>query len=165
MAIVFHCEHCGKRIEAPDNTGGKWGKCPACHNKVYIPGTDKADDLKLAPIDEKELARKRELMAETYMLSQEILREGGEPNPSEAASAAALGEKDLTKNIILFLRQMANGELEEAEQTAEVVASQPAKAIEILDRIALSEMPEPDLADIPPQVLSGFIRKLRAKIG
>jgi DNA-directed RNA polymerase subunit RPC12/RpoP len=37
MAITFHCGHCGKKIEAPDSAGGKWGKCPSCHNKVYVP--------------------------------------------------------------------------------------------------------------------------------
>ena len=35
----------------------------------------------------------------------------------------------------------------------------------IIDRIALSEIPEQELADIPPQVLAGTIRTLREKIG
>ena len=38
------------------------------------------------------------------------------------------------------------------------------KAREILDRIATSEMPEPELADVPQQVLSGLVRGLRARI-
>ena len=38
------------------------------------------------------------------------------------------------------------------------------EAVDILDTIAVSEMPEPELADVPPQVLSGLIRNLRARI-
>ena len=52
MGISFHCEHCGKKIEAPDAAGGKWGKCPGCHNKVYVPAnkpTQPDDELRLAP--------------------------------------------------------------------------------------------------------------------
>ena len=63
MGISFHCEHCGKKIEAPDTAGGKWGKCPACHNKVYVPANNPPDDeLRLAPIDTEE-ERKRKKMA------------------------------------------------------------------------------------------------------
>ncbi|MHC4658446.1 MAG: hypothetical protein ACYS83_04615 [Planctomycetota bacterium] len=36
MPITFHCEHCGKKIEAQDSAGGKWGKCPACHNSRIL---------------------------------------------------------------------------------------------------------------------------------
>ena len=75
MAITFHCEHCGKKIEAPDNAGGKWGKCPACHNKVYVPSSDAGEELKLAPIDATDLAEQSRLMAETRRIEQEILSE------------------------------------------------------------------------------------------
>ena len=40
MTISFHCAHCGKKMEAPDDAGGKWGKCPRCHNKLYVPSAD-----------------------------------------------------------------------------------------------------------------------------
>ncbi|MHC4752575.1 MAG: hypothetical protein ACYTFW_22230 [Planctomycetota bacterium] len=52
MAIIFHCDHCGKKIEAADTAGGKWGKCPACHNKLYVPRPDSGEELKLAPLNE-----------------------------------------------------------------------------------------------------------------
>ena len=61
MAIVFHCEHCGKKIEAADDAGGKRGTCPVCHNKLYVPSRDVGDELKLAPVDETELEREKRL--------------------------------------------------------------------------------------------------------
>ena len=167
MAITFHCEHCGKKIEAADTAGGKWGKCPSCHNKLYVPSMDTGEELKLAPINETDLEREHRLMLETHMLTQDILKERDIPDGPAPPSGAVydMGDKELTQNIILYLRQMLNGELDEAERTAALIAPFGHRAVTIIDRIALSEIPEPELADIPPQVLAGSIRTLRETIG
>jgi hypothetical protein len=184
MAIIFHCNHCGKKIEAADSAGGKWGKCPACHNKVYVPQPEPDEELKLAPIDETEEEKRKRLMAETYKLTQDILQERDippetaepttEPNEKDLTNQLAsrsrwaaieMSEKELTKNIIMHLRLMADGELDEGEKLVNLIAPHGPRAVEILDRIALSEIPEPELADIPQQVLAGLIRTLRNKIG
>ena len=166
MAIIFHCDHCGKKIEAPDSAGGKWGKCPACHNKLYVPSPDSDEELKLAPIDESEEERKKRLMAETLKLTQDILQEREVPNgPAEAAEPiSGMGERELTKNIIMYLRQMADDELYEAQITVGLIAHHGPQTAKILNRMALSEIPEPELADIPGQVLSALIKSLRTEI-
>jgi DNA-directed RNA polymerase subunit RPC12/RpoP len=185
MAITFHCNHCGKKIEAIDSAGGKWGKCPACHNRVYVPLQEIYEELKLAPVDESEEQKRKRLLAETHQLTQDILKEKEippetaepttEPNEKELTenkqpaswskwAAIEMGEKELMKNIIIHLRLMADGELDEGEKIVNLIAPHGPRAIEILDRIALSEIPEPELADIPQQVLSGLIRTLRNKI-
>ena len=166
MAIVFHCEQCGKKIEAADSAGGKWGKCPSCHNKLYVPMPDSDEELKLAPLDESEEEKKRNLMAETHQLTQDILQERDLPNgpPSTSGSAPKISEKELTTHIVLYLRQMADGFLDDAQRTGDLIAPYGPQAGTILDRIALSEIPEPELADVPQNVLSGFIRDLRTRI-
>jgi hypothetical protein len=166
MSIIFHCEHCGKKIKASDGAGGKWEKCPACHNKVYVPSLDSEEELKLAPIDGDNEEKQKELMYETYHLTQEILLEREVPNgpPGIAKSVSDIREKELTKNIILYLRQMADGELDEAIKTADLIVPYSHQAVKILDAIAVNEMPEPELADVPQQVLSGLIRNLRTRI-
>jgi len=165
MAITFHCDHCGKEIRAADSAGGRWAKCPACHNKIYVPDLNAAD-LPLAPVDETEEQRKKRLMAETYQLTQDILQERAAPEGlgGSVQPISEMSEKELTKNVILYLRQMADGELDDAETTAAALAGHSTGAVEIIDRIALSDMPEPELADIAPQVLAGLIRTLRSKI-
>jgi hypothetical protein len=167
MAIIFHCDHCGKKIEASDSAGGKWGKCPACHNKLYVPSPDSDEELKLAPIDESEEERKERLMAETHKLTQDILHEREAPNglAEDAEPVSQMSEKELTKNIIMYLRQMADGEVYEAQKIAGLIVPYGSRAVEILDTIAISEIPEPELADIHQQVLSSLIRTLRTKIG
>jgi hypothetical protein len=166
MAIVFHCEYCGKKIEAADNAGGKWGKCPSCHNKLYVPGTAVGEELKLAPIDETAVEREKRLMAETYRLTQDILKEREVPEgpPPPSGAVYQMGDKELKQNIITYLREVVYGELDEADRIAALIAPFHNRATAIIDRIALSEIPEPELADIPPQVLAGTIRTLRGKI-
>ena len=166
MPITFHCEHCGKKISAKDGAEGKWGKCPACHNEIYVPGETGGEDIKIAPVDESEEVRRKRLMAETYRLTQDILQERDVPDGTVEAAGwtSKISDKDLTKSIILYLRQMADGNLDEAQVTAEAIVPTGSRAVKILDQIGVSEMPEPELADVPPQVLSGLIRNLRTRI-
>ena len=167
MSIIFHCEHCNKKIEAKDSAGGKFGQCPACHNKLYIPDLNADDGLTLAPLDEQEEEKKKRLMAETFKLNQDILsqREDAVEGGGAGGVAFEVSEKELTKNIINYLRQMANGDLDQAEQIVKAIIPYGSKAKAIIDQIALSEIPEPELADVPQQVLSGLIRTLRSKTG
>jgi hypothetical protein len=169
MSIAFHCEHCGKGVEAPDTAGGKWGKCPACHNKVYVPGGQAEDEIRLVPLDRDDDRKQRELIAEEARLRQEILNEtdvpeeGVVPKNHLAAKPGEMSDAELMTSIIGYLRQMADGELEEAERTAKTIIPSGGRAVRILERIALSEIPEPELADIPRHVFSGLIKKLRSR--
>ncbi len=165
MAIIFHCEYCDKKIEAPDTASGKWGKCPACHKRVYVPGVNVGEELKLAPLDESDIAKQKQLMAETYKLEREILDEKDIPDDSgEAAPASDKNNQELREEIVNYLRQMADGELDYAGRIESSIVHKGAKALKILDEIAVSEIPEPGLGDIPQQVLSGLIKSLRNKI-
>ena len=172
MGISFHCEHCGRKIEAPDTAGGKWGKCPACHNKVYVPANNPPDDeLRLAPIDTEEERRRKKMAAEVDRLREKILDEKDVPEEGvvlkdrpAAPEPGDLSDAELTTFIISYLRQMADGELDLAEQTAKAILPNGQNAIRPLERIALSEIPEPEIADIPQQVLSGLIKSLRNRI-
>ena len=169
MSIIFTCEFCSKKIEAPDNAAGKWGKCPRCHNKLYVPAKNAQEDeeFKLAPIDESEIEKQKRLKAEAYNLTKNILSDrnssaqGGE---SAAAPETGISEEQLTINIIAYLRLTADGELDEADRLVKSISPAAGKAARILDKIATSEPPEPELADIPQQVLTRLIKTLRAKI-
>ena len=77
MTISFNCECCKKKVKAPDKAGGKWGACPYCQHKCYIPmpKSDDEPELKLTPVDESELSHMDDLMKETHTLTQRILKE------------------------------------------------------------------------------------------
>ena len=168
MTISFHCDFCGKKIDAKDESAGKYGKCPACQGKVRVPDPEEDEELKLAPLDETEEERKKRLMAETFRIEQEMLLEKETPSEYGAGvipeASYEVSEKTLTTNIIMYLRHMADGQLAEAQQLEASIVRSGRKAMKILEQIALSEIPEPELSDVPQQVLSGFIRGLRGKI-
>ena len=133
MAITFHCDHCGRKIEAQDGSAGKWGKCPACHNKIYVPNLNPEEELKLAPVDESDEAKQKQLMDETYKLAQDILLERDPPDEmgKTKISAPEISDEELTKNIILYLRQVADGELDEAQITADLIIPYSVQAVKI----------------------------------
>ncbi|MFA5553160.1 MAG: hypothetical protein WCZ89_06650 [Phycisphaerae bacterium] len=168
MAITFNCEFCGKKIEAQEKNAGKWGKCPSCHNKIYVPNPEtEEEELKLAPIDEEEEERKKRLIEETFMLEQQILNDKPTPEQKFSSSkpaAAHVDEDVLYETIVRYLRQMADGELDQAESTLRSIKSAGEIAFKLIDQIAAADIPEADLSDIPSQVLSGLIRTLRSEI-
>ena len=168
MAITFHCQHCGKKIEAPENAAGKWGKCPSCRNRLYVPDPKAgAEELKLAPIDENEENKQKRLLAESYELNQQILQETNVPESAAETPAPPLKQlsgQQLRDRIVGYLRQTADGDFAGTEEAAKQIAACGQRAIETIDRMAVSEIPEPELQDVPAQILAGLIRTLRNKI-
>ena len=112
------------------------------------------------------------MLAEEARLRQEILKETNVPEegaiPKKQSAAPSkpndLSDAELTTCIISYLRQMADGELDSAEETASAIIPNGPNAVRILERIALSEIPEPEIADIPQQVLSGLVKNLRSRL-
>jgi hypothetical protein len=165
MAISFICECCKKKINAPDEAGGKWGKCPSCGFKCYIPlpPAEGEEEIKLAPIDENDETQYKELMRETYHITEELLHQiedSGEPG-----HAATIDEKVLTIRIVKYLQLMAGGLLDEAANASEKITPYRTQAKRILEKMLNDEIPEPELANVPAKVLTGFIRNMLTRLG
>ena len=169
MTISFHCESCKKKIKAPDETGGKWGKCPYCKHRCYIPlpKTEDEPELRLVPIDAADETQVDNLMRQTYELTQEILHERQpiDDGPGDDLNAQKAIEKDIIKKSILYIRQMADGELVQAEKTLESLKRHKKPSLRVLSAMARAERPEPELSDIADGVLQGLIRDVSAKLG
>jgi len=164
MPITFHCECCKQKIKAPDEAGGKWGNCPHCQHRCYIPMPVSEDEpeLRLAPIDQTEETQYEQMMHETRSLTQNILHE--RQTPREGVAPPMGDEKALIRAIVLYLRQMAGGQLDSAERTAGQLKAQAAAVKDLLRRMAKAERPEPELGDIAPKVLQGFMKGLYSKL-
>ena len=166
MAISFNCECCKKKVKAPDNAGGKWGACPHCRHRCYIPlpPSDDEPELKLVPLDENEESRYGEMMRETHTLTKNILRQTKMPEDDGRPVHDPIAEKELLTSIILYLRQMADAQLAQAEGTEKKLKHASAQVKTILKKMAKAERPEPELADIAPKVIQGFMKSLYAKL-
>ena len=172
MAIIFHCDYCEKKIEAADSAGGKWGKCPACHNKLYVPASEPDEELKLAPMDLTAEEKEKQLMDETNRLTLDILKERDIPKgateldePAETAGPGLeMSQVELKQYVIKYLHLMADSELYEAQKVAALIMPKGVRAVKILDKMTGSGMPEPELAGVSQLVLSGLIKSLRDEI-
>jgi len=164
MPIRFYCENCKKKIKAPDDSGGKYGSCPYCNHRCYIPRPklEDEDELRLSPVDEKAETQYEQLMAETHNITLNILQE--KQKAEAAGPVGPMDERELTKHIIVYLRQMADGQLSTTQQTVAKILPHREDAVKILDRIAASDPPEPELADIAPPVLNRLVKNLRTRI-
>lgn len=180
MAIEFKCKHCGKRIEAPDKLAGKRGKCPKCRATLVIPEPAQEEDgpLTLKPLDAEEEQERQRLWSETYNMTVSVINERNVPeetvteseSPSDPAdisymiSATPIDTEELKRNILQYFQLLVSGDLDQASQCEQLILPHGDQAIAILDDIALNDLPEPELADIPPHRLSGLIRDLRTLI-
>ncbi len=166
MSITFHCESCKKKVKAPDDAGGKYGNCPHCRHRCYIPAPrdENEPELKLAPIDENEESRYSNMMRETYNITQNILHERPAAEDGADGGAEVMGERELIRSIVIYLRMMADGQLEQAEKIASKIRPHADGAKDILRRMTRTERPEPELANIPPKLLMGLIKNLSTSL-
>ena len=168
MSISLHCESCKKKIKAPDEAGGKWGNCPYCKHRNYIPlpKSDDEPELRLIPLDVNEETQMEHLMRETKSLTKEILTQSSIPEVDSPAASGhhTVDEKKVIKECILYLRQMADGELAAAEYTFSQLKKDKKPVLRILSSMARADQPEPELADLPAGILQGLIRDVSTKL-
>ena len=168
MSISFNCESCKKKIKAPNETGGKWGKCPFCNHRCYIPSLKTADEaeLTLAPLDANEETQMEELKQEVKNLTHDILSQSTLPedHPATAQNTHTANEKEVIKQCILYLRQVADGELAASGKTFSKLKKSKKMSIRTLSSMARAERPEPELADLSDGILQGLIRDVCTKL-
>ena len=162
MSISFHCESCKKKIKAPDDAGGKWGSCPHCNHKCYIPSppAEDGEELSLIPMEEGYEEKYKNMMRETYGLTQNILGQTDVPEDDAPAASGPVTEKELIKDLVAYLRLTADGELAQAEQLVKKIKRASKDAKKLLAKMLKAERPEPELQDIPERLLQGLIKDL-----
>jgi len=164
MSITFHCEDCKKKVNAPDGAGGKWGRCPHCNHRCYIPlpKSSADEELTLTPLDPNEEEDYMNLMRETYNVTEGLLHQTEEP--PEPGQEVHADETKLASMVVKYLRLMADGRLDDAQHMAERVVRYRGQTKKIFEQLAVSEVPVPELQDVPAKVLQGFIRNMLTRL-
>lgn len=166
MAIEFHCDHCGKLVKTSDEHAGKRGKCPHCHQSVYIPTpAEDLEPLRLAPVDEGEERERQRLLEESREIAIK-LRDEREvpPDVAKAPLPEPMGDMRLSSDmehlVTEYVLCMAAGKLTEAEELARDIRGNRILADEFIQRLTMDELPPARLAKIPRAVMLGFIKQL-----
>jgi hypothetical protein len=180
VSIKFHCNHCSKQIKAPDEAGGKHGKCPYCKQEVYVPmPDDQLEEIPIAPLDEQADQLAKELADEDRRLRGAAAREEDGPpgkrrrayssddsgplrlageKPDLPPSAAAAGE--ITGLIVKFVLAMQESKLEEADHVAAQLQGAASRAKDEVQRLMVDEIPPSGLENLPPALYKGFLKSL-----
>ena len=114
-------------------------------------------------VDDLEEDQYKTMMRETYNTSKNILHETASDDDDDDRNAP-ISEREVLKSIIMYLRMMADGRLDQAEKMAAKIKPHSRAAKDLLKRMARTDRPEPELEDIPPKLLLAFMKNLAAAI-
>ena len=173
MSIELHCPQCAKLIRAPDDAGGKHGKCPYCECKIYIPTPhDDGETIQLAPIDEQELKREAELRREAIAMESQVAHEsaklppetGAPPRAARSQPTETPGEViDTAAQVQRFLIAMRDSKLDQADQAVALLKRGGERSLDFVQGLLVDEMP-PQVENVPPPVLTGFLKTLLGRL-
>ncbi len=174
MSIELHCPQCQKLIRAPDEAGGRRGKCPFCKNNVFIPRPpDETEEIGLAPIDEEEERRAEEARRESLRFVAAVDKaKDSKLLAGEAASSVngpppvptAGGGDNIAAEVETFIIAMRDSKLDAAEAAATRLRSAGARARDYVQGLLVDEIP-PEFENVPAPVVQGFLKALLSQLG
>ena len=162
MTISFRCEHCGKKVEAPDSAGGKRGKCPYCKLSNYIPMPVSEEELIPLAGDEDEQPARAKDDTERALIA-ELAGRVDASVPLE--DREDLKPEDVQHLVVNYCLDMANSRLERSQQHLAQLRKVRRAAREAVDGFLKGDVLEPALDTVPPKVLQGFLSNLREELG
>jgi len=167
MSIDLHCPQCQKLIRAPDNAGGRRGKCPYCGGSVYIPTPhEETEEIGLAPIDDTEEQQARQLRRESTQFTADVGIgvdgiDGGDQSGEE--SDAPGPSSDIDSEIEAFVIAMRDSQLDDAEAISDRLKKTTREARQRIQQM-LAQGTCPEVADVPPPVVQGFVKSLLSRV-
>jgi hypothetical protein len=174
MPIELHCPQCEKLIRAPDNAGGKHGKCPYCDTKVYIPVPFADDDLlALAPVDEEEERRAERERQEALRYTTAMDKDSDlkVAPPDDAAGPRSAGRRPDAPGEVIevgelaerFVLAMRDSKLEDADRIARQLKRAGSRARDHIEGMLLDPTPPP-IEGVPKPLVHGFLKALLERL-
>ncbi len=171
MSIELHCPNCRQLIRAPDDAGGKQGRCPYCKSMVYIPTPIPEDEIiPLAPIDEDSERRAEQLWDESVRYIASVDKESSKTADDDSGGArrGAAPEPpgevvDVGAMVTKFVLAMKDSDLDEAERITTRLKRIGVRARDHVESLFLDQMP-PKIKDVPPPLVKGFLKSLLERL-
>ena len=165
MTISFRCEHCRKKVEAPDQAGGRRGRCPYCKGECYVP-KPVADD-ELLPLAEEDPAAEAQHQQELARLAeaQRALRKDLDSEPAAPLEHREdLKAEDLYHLVVNYCLALADSKLPQAEAHAKELHKHRHLAMTAVDDFVTGRTVEAALQRIPGKLLQGFLMQLMVRM-
>jgi len=163
MTITFKCEHCGKKIEAPDSLGGKRGKCPYCKQSNYIHAPVEDDDLiPLAPEDTEAEQQSHDERSQERVLIAAM--DVGEAPSVPLEHRDEVSAEDLYHLVVNYCLALSDSKLEQAKDNLARLQRFPHSAATAVEDFISGKTIEPAMDGIPAKILQGFLNQLHAAL-
>ncbi len=173
MSIDLHCPGCQKLIRAPDNAGGRHGKCPYCARKVYIPMPEsEVELLDIAEPDEAETQREEALRRESTAYTAGVAHAAGEIPATDDEGIGGDAQRrpeepgeviDIASEVETFLAAMRDSQLDQAEAAVTRLKRSAQRAKDYVENAMVDEIP-PQIDGVPPPVMKGFLKTLLGRL-
>ncbi len=161
MSIELHCPRCQQLVKAPDDAGGKRGRCPYCKSSVYIPLPPGEEEIRIAPIDQEDEQREKELRRESAAYVASIAH-GGTPKEEPPSTAEEPADPDV--EIESFIRAMHESRLDDAEAAVSRIRAGGKQARNhVKTRVSKHDLPA--LEGIPEPLINAFVKDLLNRLG
>jgi len=165
MSITFHCQHCHKEVKAPDEAGGKRGKCPFCGQSNYIPAPVSEEDiLPIKPLDEEEERRRRQQIEELVRSEEDILAQIGDNPLPPLDQREDMTSEDLHPLVVNYCLDMARSNLEAAEEHLTKLKRFGYLGRKAVEDFITGRASEPALGAIGKRVREGFLKQLSREL-
>jgi hypothetical protein len=167
VTIKFHCESCGNLVQAPDDAGGKRGKCPHCQRSNFIPAPEGEEPLELAPLDEEEERRRRLEVERLMKAERSLLAETSQVEDTPRLSQkdrAEVTNDDLHHLVVNYCLDMFNGQFARAGEHAAKLSEYGAPGRAAVNDFITGKLLEPALDRIPLRVLQGYLNDLNKSL-
>ncbi len=165
--MEFHCNHCGAKIRAPEEAAGKWGNCPRCSQKVYVPALGpEPEEIPLAPIDENEERRARRQREHDREIEAHVLdgtaQAEEEPSASQEGEEAAgpSGRDPLRELLARYVRGMSTGRLADCDSIVAALVGKRKPVAAAIESIMAEPLPTREFGDLPGPVVAGYLKQL-----
>jgi hypothetical protein len=164
--IRVTCTACNKSIKAPRDAGGRWGSCPGCRARVYIPTpADEIEDIPLAPLEDDGGVR------EAQEINAALLRAKAAPEGSSGQSKAtskprpaSVDARRIPDLIVTYLLALKESDLDAAQSVTLQLKTAAVPALDRVQQMMVDAMPPAKLGDMPPALYMGFLRKLQQEL-
>jgi len=162
MSIELHCPQCQKLVRAPDEAGGKKGKCPYCKNSMYIPMSLGDDDvIPIAPIDPEDERREAELRRESIKYVSDVAHARSTVDSDGGPSGVEL---DVGAELGAYVHAMHRSNLSAAESAIARLKG-AGGAVRGQLKSAIKDPASLGCDDVPAPLVQGFLKKLMAELG